>query len=169
VLVLVTGPAGSGKSTLARPLARELRLPLVMKDAIKEALAVVFPPGDVPESRRLGAASYEVMYALARDAPTAVLESNFPPEAVPRLLEICSSPIEVFCKCPPDEIMRRFEARIGKRGNLHFDSERLDELRTRLAEENHPLALGGPVLEVDTTQPVDVAAVAVWVAHRLES
>jgi hypothetical protein len=30
-----------------------------------------------------------------------------------------------------------------------------------------PLRLGGPVLEVDTTRPVDAAKVAAWVRTRL--
>lgn len=167
MLVLVTGPPAAGKSTLARPLARELRLPLIAKDVIKEALAVVLPPADVPESRQLGAATYEVMFALASEAPTAVLESNFGRAAVPRLLEICAQPIEVFCKCPADEIIRRYEGRT--RGMPHFDTQRAAEVRASALADNRPLALGGPVLEVDTTQPVDVAAVAAWVAHRLES
>jgi adenylate kinase family enzyme len=38
MFVMVSGPPGSGKSTLARPIAEELRLPLIAKDAIKEAL-----------------------------------------------------------------------------------------------------------------------------------
>lgn len=168
MLVLVTGPPGAGKSTLARPVAAELELPLIAKDVIKEALAVALPPADVAESQRLGAAAYEVMFALAREAPSAVLEANFPHRLVgPRLLEICSAPIEIFCKCPPDEVMRRYESRT--RGPPHFDAERAAELRARLDEENRPLALGGPVLEVDTTRSVDVAAVARWVANKLEA
>jgi hypothetical protein len=167
VLVVVSGPPGSGKSTLARPLAQVLGLPLIAKDVIKEALAVVLPPADVVESQRLGAATYEVMFALASDAPLAVLESNFGQQAVPRLLEICAHPIELFCRCPADEVLRRYESRI--RGVPHFDPERVDEVRAGLRDQNRPLALGGPLLEVDTTQPVDVAAVAAWVANRLES
>jgi predicted kinase len=169
LLVLVSGPPGSGKSTLARPLARKLALPLIAKDVVKEALAVVLPPANVRESQRLGAATYEVMFALARDAGSAVLESNFPPAAGARIAEICPQPIEIFCRCPSDEVMRRYEQRIGERAAPHFDAERVEELRARLAEENRPLDLGGPLLEVDTTGPVDVEAVCAWVRARLDS
>ena len=106
------------------------------------------------------------MFALARDAPSAVLESNFDHRAAPQLLEICAAPIEVFCRCPSAEVMRRYESRT--RSGPHFDAERVEEFSGRIEEENRPLALGGPLLEVGTTQPVDVRAVARWVAHRLE-
>ena len=163
MLVLVSGPLGAGKTTLSRPLAHALALPLIAKDVIKEALALVLPPADVDESRRLGAATYEVMFALARDAGSAVLESNFNRVAGARIAEICPQPIEIFCRCPSAEVMRRYEGRIGERTNAHFDAERVEELRAQLEVENEPLALGGPVLEVDTTRPVDVAEVAAWV------
>jgi predicted kinase len=162
-LLLVTGPPGAGKSTLARPLAATLGLPLIAKDTIKEALAVVLPPADVDESRRLGAATYEVMFALAHEVSAAVLESNFSRAAGERIIEICPRPIEFFCRCPSDEIMRRYESRAGARGSEHFDRERIEELRVRLDDENRPLALGGPLREVDTMGPVDVAELVRWV------
>ncbi len=71
-LVLVTGAPGSGKTTLAMPLARHLGLPLITKDTIKEALFDTLGTGDHTWSQRLGAASFQVMFALARHSPAAV-------------------------------------------------------------------------------------------------
>src|SRR6266545_1296661 len=82
-LLLVTGAPSSGKTTLAVPLARHLGLPLITKDTIKEALFDTLGTGDHTWSTRLGAASFQVMFALARHSPAAVLEANFYP-ATPR-------------------------------------------------------------------------------------
>ena len=46
VLVVVTGPPASGKTSLARTLARELGLPWIGKDALKEPLYEVIGSGD---------------------------------------------------------------------------------------------------------------------------
>ena len=55
--VLVGGVPGSGKTTLARQLAPLLEVPLIAKDAIKEALMTALgPPRDVAESQRWGRA-----------------------------------------------------------------------------------------------------------------
>ena len=81
-LVLVSGPPGAGKSTLAGPLAAELGFALLAKDRIKETLGETLGDGDgeLAWSQRLGAASMELLWALAADAPSAVLEANFWPD-----------------------------------------------------------------------------------------
>ena len=53
-LVLVTGSPASGKTSLAQPLARQRGLPLLGKDAIKEALFDTLGTGGRTWSRRLG-------------------------------------------------------------------------------------------------------------------
>jgi predicted kinase len=157
-LVLVTGPPASGKTTLARPLAHHLGLPLLGKDPIKEALFDTLGTGDRAWSRRLGAASYAVLLALAGELPAAVVDANFYPDHGPELLRACQRPIEVFCRCPAAEVERRFTRRAPARHPGHVDHV----LDGRVG----PLGLGGPVLEVDTSGPVDITAVASWVTQQ---
>jgi predicted kinase len=167
VLVLVTGPPAAGKTTLARPLADALELPLIGKDLIKEALFDALGTGDRAWSRRLGVASYAILYAVAGALPAAVLDANLAPEAGPRLLALNASLVEVFCRCPADEVERRFAARAPARHPGHVDHLITLEMKAALARGIEPLRLGGPVLEVDTSRPVDVTEVATWVRARL--
>jgi predicted kinase len=161
VFVLVTGPPAAGKTTLAGPLAATIGLPLIGKDLIKEALFDALGTGDRAWSRRLGKASYEVLYAVAGALPAAVLDANLGPEAVPRLQALDAHLIEVFCRCPVDEVERRFASRAPTRHPGHVDHLLAPEIKATLIVGAGPLHLG-PVLEVDTTHPVDVAGVAAW-------
>jgi hypothetical protein len=167
-LVLVTGPPASGKTTLARPLAHHLDLPLLGKDTIKEALFDTLGTGDRAWSRRLGGASYAVLLALAQELPAAVLDANFYPDHGPGLLQACPRPIEVFCRCPAAEVEHRFTTRASARHPGHVDHVPDAQLKAALDGGVSPLCLGGPVLEVDTSGPVDVAAVATWIRQQPE-
>jgi predicted kinase len=166
-LVLVTGPPGSGKSTLARPLARRLGLPLLGKDTVKEALFDSLGVGDRDWSRRLGGASYAVLLALARELPAAVLDANFYPGHGAALLRVRERPIEIFCRCPAAEVERRFSVRAPTRHPGHVDHVLAPHLKAALNGIG-PLALGGPVLEVDTTRPVDLTPITTWIKHQPE-
>jgi predicted kinase len=80
-MVFVSGAPGAGKTSLAVPLADELGFALVCKDKLKETLhdALGAPRPDLAWSRTLGAAAMELLWALAADAPSVVIEANFRP------------------------------------------------------------------------------------------
>ena len=170
-LVLVSGSPGAGKSTLARPLATSLDLPLLSKDAIKETLFDVLghvAEDDLVSSRRLGAAAMELLWRLAGECPAVVLEANFRGQSTyerERVLALSSRPIEVYCRVPPDVAAARYATRGAT--HLHHPVHVARTISAELlAEFRHPFGLG-PVIEVDTTQPVDIDAVATTVRAAL--
>ncbi len=161
--MLVTGPPAAGKSSLARPLADALAFPLLSKDTIKETLFETLGVGDLEWSRRLGAASIELLFVLSRELRDVVIDCNFNPSAALQLAVDDAAIVEVFCCVPAAVAKQRYAARTRHPG--HCDAERAHEVGD-WADASAPLNVG-PVLEVDTTQPVDVAAVVGWIQTAL--
>lgn len=165
--MIVAGPPAVGKSALAAPLAAELGLAVIAKDAIKEALMVaVGRPRDVEESRTLGRAAVLAMLRIARSSPGAVLDSTFYAYTVPLLAELPGALVEIRCVAPRDLVQERYRARSATRDPGYFDAHRpFEEL---WSAHLTPLGLG-PVIEVDTSHPVDVATLATSVRARAAS
>jgi predicted kinase len=170
-LVLVTGPPGAGKTTIAVPLAAELGFTLLAKDRIKESLhdGLGQPEPDLAWSKRLGAASMELLWALAADAPSVVLEANFwpdDPRHAAHLAALDVVPVEVHCACPVEECLRRYAARGPARHLVHADSHELRMSPAGFERSARPLGLG-PVIAVDTTEPVEIPSLATAVLSLL--
>ena len=160
--VVVNGPPGSGKSTISGALAEGLGLPLLSKDAIKESLADALEITDVAASRRLGRAAIQLIYALARDSRGAVLEGPFLRSfAIDELAALDGDVIEVFLRCPQDELRRRYRGRA--RHPCHFDDVRTDDDLWN-DDTMVPVAGGWPVIEVDSSVAVDVPALVLAIA-----
>ena len=164
VFVAVSGPPGSGKSTIAEPLARELGLPLIANDTIKEALMDSLGVADVDASKALGSAAIGVMLALAAASPVgAVLDCNFRRSlAIVDLRRLPGTVVEVFCRLDEDVAWDRYEERAGTRHPGHFDEQRSRE-EPWGDEVTEPVAGGWPLLEVDTAEAVELDAVVTFV------
>jgi predicted kinase len=160
-IVYVSGRPGAGKSSLAFPLAAELGYSLVTKDLVKEALHdALHVPGegevDLAWSRRLGAASFAVLWTLAARAGDMVIEANFHPhndEALGQLRGLGGQTVEVHCVCPSEIAQARYNAR--SRHEVHQVTLPL----SAMDKYDRPVGIG-TLITVDTTGPVDVAAVA---------
>jgi len=159
-LIVVTGPPGAGKTTIAGTLRDRLGLPLIAKDALKETLgdALEVHGGDREESRRLGAATFEVQLAVVRELLAAgvslVVEGNFAVERAPRWFAGLP-PVritQVHVTAAPATLRERMVSRDTHRHPVHYDRDAADEVLERAAAgEWPPLPLGGALVEVDTT------------------
>ncbi|GAA4936260.1 AAA family ATPase [Actinoplanes utahensis] len=154
-LILVNGLPGSGKSTLAGRLAATLRVPLIGKDLLKEAMAAAVP-GVPPKA--VGVAAAEAMWDIAAATPgVVILESwwfrprdlGFVTDGIVR--SGARTVLEIWCSVPAEVALDRYRNR--RRSGIHQDEQRLTEDWPRWAAEARPLNVG-PVITVATDQPV---------------
>lgn len=112
-------------------------------------------PADVADSRRLGRAATVALLRVARGCPAAVIDSTWFEYTEP-LVRLLGGPfVEVRCVLPVEVARRRYRDRTR-------DRRHLDELRDETELWGEPVAaLGvGPLIEVATSGPVDVATLA---------
>lgn len=167
-LVIVSGAPASGKTTLAAILARELGLPLLAKDAIKEILTdSLGVPDALAGARALGGASFALLAAVAgwlvAGGAGAVVEANYRRGQNERGLQPIvarARAVLIHCQAPPETILRRYAARAasGGRHPVHRDAELLTQIDADLAGGHYePLDLAIPTLRVDTRDGYDPA------------
>jgi glucokinase len=169
--VLVNGVPASGKSTVARAISQAEAWPLFTLDTIKEAFFAHLGTGDRDYNRLLGRASYQAIFAVLADFPdntTAVVDAWFGIQPADVLSEHLAragiaQTAELWCHAPGSVVGERYRARLGERHAGHLGQSYVPEL-IALAESARPLG-AFPVLEIDTTRPLDLTSVQRWLAN----
>lgn len=161
--VLVNGVPASGKSTVARVISDRYGWPLFAIDTVKEPFFTELGIGDRDYNRKLGRAAYAAIFDTIAGFPdglTVVVEAWFgfqPAEVLARHLAHAGleARVELWCHAPPEEIGRRYAARVALRPAGHPGLDYVPEL-VALAGRAQPIG-AGPLLAVDTTRGLDLA------------
>lgn len=168
VLIVVHGPPASGKTRLSQWLARELQLPLISRDTIKEALFGHFDFQTVEQSDRIDAASYDLLWAWL-DAlmvtgergyivETAFVNSIGEP-ALTRLLERHGHRVvQMFCHANEPVLRQRYVERAKTSGRHpgHKDLQNVENQPIPERSSFRPMNLPGDLLDIDTSNLNDV-------------
>lgn len=174
-VILVNGVPASGKTWIAERIADELTAAYFSIDIVKEALFAHFGTGDRDYNRHLGRASYQSIFATISKFPTELLsivdawhgfqDKSVLKEHLTHSDAACC--LEVWCHAPPEIIAERYRSRSSQRHAGHPPSSYADELH-ELASRATPMSFG-PVLEVDTSQPVRIDELLVSVKQKIRN
>ena len=173
-LVMVNGVPASGKSGLSHSLSEKTGWPILALDTVKNPFLELIEGVDRPFNRILGRASYKSIFSIIKEsAPgsTFIVDAWFGFQPVDVLREHIASAgvtdvIELWCHAPPAVIGERYENRSSQRLPGHPGLAYVPEL-VELAKRAEPCRLG-PVLDIDTTTPIEVDKLFAWVTDKFE-
>jgi predicted kinase len=181
-LLILTGLPCTGKTYLGMQIANHLGYLILQKDGIKECLFSTLGWSNREWSRKLGGASYDLMYYLTdlqlAAGGSLILEANFYPEFhASRFQELLARHpcrlIQLLLTAEPQVLYKRFVQRweSGVRHPGHVDDMTYDEIHTILQNApQSPLELPGAFLNLDTTDftTMDIPGVLSWLDSTLE-
>lgn len=172
-LLMVNGVPASGKSCLAHGLSERTGWPVLALDTVKTPFLELIEGIDRAFNRTLGLASYKSIFSIIQEAPqgaTVIVDAWFGFQPLSVLQEHIgmagiTSVAELWCHAPPEVVAQRYSDRASHRVAGHPGASYVPEL-IELAKRAQPSSLG-PVLDVDTTAPHEIAAIVSWVERAL--
>jgi predicted kinase len=163
LVIIITGLPATGKTTLGKKIATELNLPFISKDEIKELLFDSLSYTDLDWSKKVGSASYDLLYYLTelflKSKQSLIIETNFNPKfANQKLADLKNKydfqPVQIRCFAEGQTLFERFKKRAHsqERHPGHLDAENLDALQEVLLPGTiEALDIDGPLFDLDTT------------------
>jgi predicted ABC-type ATPase len=152
LLVLISGHPGSGKTTLGRVLSDAMHLPHINRDRIRAGWQHTHDRA-IDDPRHAWEVFAQAIELYAANGISLVVDqtlyTGMEPEITERFVPIASV-VNVHCRCP-----HAYERWVEK-VRVH---EGWEEVNERVLRETHkftdPLALGVPLLEVETSDGYD--------------
>lgn len=181
LIVTISGLPATGKTSIGNQLSREFDLPFISKDGVKELLFDSLGYSDREWSRKLGKATYPIMYYFAEAELKAkrsfILESNFNPmfetETFKMFKEKYSCDILVVnCITNGEVLYKRFieRAKKGERHPGHGDHLYYEEFKDLLLSgKSETFEIGSKIIEVETTNldQIDLSEVRRYLKSNL--
>jgi predicted kinase len=176
LLILISGLPCTGKTTLARKIARQLALPLISRDALKELLFDCLGWSDREWSKKLGMASYQLLYYFINSqvnvGNSLIIESNFLSQFDnAKFLELKKQYnfylLEIICSAERKILLQRFKNRAesDERHPGHVDRLNYQEFENTLSQNlDSKLEVSDRILTIDTTDFTGIDYQKLWAA-----
>ena len=162
-LIIVSGFSCTGKTALARKIGKHFSLPAIGRDDIKESLYDSLEYSDREWSKKLGVASYRLLYLMTEkilgSGGSIVVESNFKVKPDTKKLKRLKNKyqcrlLQIHCHVEIPLALSRFKNRAtsGERHPGHVDHLNYDEMEFNFKQGGYKiLDICDRSLEVDTT------------------
>ena len=163
LLIIVSGFSCTGKTTLAKKIAERYLLPLISRDDIKESLYNSLGYSDREWSKKLGVASYDLLYLFTEELlaskKSLIIESNFKSGTdTVKLLNLKNKYqfklLQIHCHTTVAIALQRFKERAisGARHPGHVDHLIYEEMESNWKQGGYEiLNICDRSIKIDTT------------------
>jgi predicted kinase len=167
-LVIVSGFSCTGKTTLAKKIGQNFSFPVFGRDDLKESMFDSLGYCDREWSKKLGIASYSLLYLVTEKILTTgkslVIESNFTRETDSKKLKCLKEKyhcqiIQVYCYTQATLALARFKQRAesGERHLGHVDHLIYKEMERNFKKSNFEIFdICDSTIRVNTTSFKDI-------------
>jgi predicted kinase len=156
-VIVISGPPAAGKTTLAKSLQKDLNLPILAKDNIKESLYDSLGYSDRTYSRKIGRAAFELQFQLAKELVdnnvSYILETAFFYHSSANITKVLAGAdiLQVWCSANVTILLERAKTRIRHPGHVDWEPTAEGELRSKIeAGAHNALDIGGTLIRLNT-------------------
>ena len=162
-LIIVSGFSCTGKTALAKKIGEYFSLPAIGRDDLKESLYDSLGYSEREWSKRLGIASYRLLYLMTEkilgSGSSIIIESNFKVKLDTEKLQKLKNKyqcylLQIHCHVAIPLALSRFKNRAisGERHSGHVDHLNYDEMKFNFKQGGYEIfGVCDRTLKVDTT------------------